>query len=109
MILFSSLFRTVLILLGLIEYSLVRYCTTSSPTDADRSTKQYILRIFVMCMAIADAVHVCSFLNYQLAYGSLLDLSAIGNVHTCTVLIVARIIYLWLNYQNEKKKQNKKQ
>lgn len=59
-------------------------------------------------MAIADIVYVCSFLNYQLVYGSLLDFSAIGNVYLCIGIIVFRIIFLWLNYQNEKKNQRKK-
>jgi hypothetical protein len=69
-----------MILLGLIQYSIVRYCTTTPRTDDSRPTKEYILKVFVMCMATADFIHTCSFSNYQMAHGSSLDSSSIVNI-----------------------------
>jgi hypothetical protein len=97
-----------MILLGMIEYSLVRYCTTSSAVGDNRSTKEYVLKVFVLCMAIGDLVHIFSFLNYHLTYGSSSDLSSVGNIYGSIVFFLTRAIFLWLNYQNDTKKQRKK-
>ena len=57
-----------------------------------------------MCMATADMIHTFSFSNYQLKYGSLLDLSSFINIFGSISLFLGRILFLWLNYQNKKKK-----
>jgi hypothetical protein len=97
------MFSTVMILLGMIEYSLVRYCTTSSTVGDNRSTKEYILKIFVSCVAIADLIHTSSYLNHHLAYESSFEPSAIVYMYGSIGLFSARAIFLWLNYQKEKK------
>ncbi len=102
------IFSTVIILLGMIQYSLVRYYTTSSNTNSNRSTKEYILKTFVICMTIADHVRILSYFNSHLVYGSSLELNSIGNLYGIIGLFVARIIFLWLNYKNEKEKERKK-
>ncbi|CAF1302629.1 unnamed protein product, partial [Rotaria sordida] len=78
----------------MIQYSLIRYCTTSSIAGENHSTKEYIIKIFVTCMAIADLVHIFSFLNYHWTYDSSLNLSSIGNLYLSTGLFTARIIFL---------------
>ncbi|CAF0980800.1 unnamed protein product [Rotaria sordida] len=103
------MFCTVMSLLGMIEYFLVRYCTTSISTPTDiHSTKKHILKLFVSCMAIGDLIHMFSFLNYHLTYGSSLQLSSIGNLYGSIGLFLARAVFLWLNYPNEKTKQKEK-
>ncbi|CAF1450659.1 unnamed protein product [Adineta steineri] len=107
LLMMTRMFCTTLLLLAIIEYSVVRYCTKSSTNDNSRATKEYILKIFVLCMTIRDLIHTCSYLNYYLNYGSFFELSSIGNLHLTIVLPIARIIFLWLNYQNKNAKQRK--
>jgi hypothetical protein len=56
-------------------------------------------------MTIADHVRILSYFSSHLVYGSSLELSSIGNLYGIIGLFVARIIFLWLNYKNEKEKQ----
>jgi cytochrome c oxidase subunit IV len=87
----------------MIQYSIIRYCTRSSTNGDNHSAKQHILKIYLICMVIADVIHTVSYLHYYSTYGTSFDLS----LYLTTAIFMGRLIFLWLNYKNEKKKKAK--
>ena len=99
-----SFFSTVMIVLGMIEYLLVFYCTVPSTLHNSHSTKAYVLKVSIISLAIGDAIHAASFLYYYMAHGSAVDLSLIANMCLPTGLFIGRILFLWLNRLDEMSK-----
>lgn len=84
----------------MIQYSVIRYCTTPSNTSDNSSTKRHILKLFLICALIADIIHTFAYLHYYLTHGLSFDLS----LCLTTGVFLARLIFLWLNNKDDKKK-----
>ena len=97
-----------MIVLGMIEYLLVLYCTVPSTLHNSHSTKVYVLKVSILSLAIGDAIHAVSFLYYHMAYGSSADLSLIANMCLPTGLFIGRILFLWFNRLDEISKRKGK-